>query len=632
MASPRILIVEDDRLTALDLERLLRKNGYRVAGHVVSGEQALKRAAELEPDLVLMDIVLDGEMDGISAASAMRREREVPVIFLSAHSDSATLERAKTAGPFGYILKPVRERELYIAMEMALYKHQMEERLRESRQRQDALEQLFENFSEGILILDRDGTILRANAGFENLFQYSKDEVEGNIVDSLIIPPGHSSRFKEIRDELEDKSLVSFETTRMRKSGEQVDVSILALPIRRDGQVVSLYAIYRDVSEQARLQRAVLRTQRLDSIGVLAGGIAHDFNNIIAAVLGNISLARLHAGDNGQVRGLLGRAEQAAVRARDLTGQLLSFSRGSDPEPTLVNLAGVLREALEFCLTGSRVVGRLDLASDLCPVYGDEGQFSQIFNNLVINAKQAMPEGGTVTVTARNRDDLDPQAVNDGLRAGRYVQIMICDTGPGIDEEAMGRIFDPYFTTKPEGSGLGLATVHFLVRRHHGMVTVDSRPGKGTCFTLYFPASGDPASQATSRDTAIMTGTGRILVMDDEKPLQELMGEILQTLGYDPECVGSGDEAVRRYREELERGARFDAVIMDLTVPGGTGGREAMAELLRIDPSVRAIVTSGSLHDQAMENYTAFGFCDRIAKPYRIEELSRTLGECLQGA
>lgn len=630
-AFARILIVEDERLIAHDLTRLLEKNGYQVAAVASSGEEALKLAGDLEPELVLMDIVLEGDMDGITAASVIRQEQDVPVIFLSAHFDQETLERAKAAGSFGYILKPIRERELYISIEMALYKHSMEHTLRESRQRQEALDQLFENFNEGILILDGDGTIQRANVGFEKLFQYSREEVQGKVIDDLIIPDGHSSRFGQIIRALSEKSLVSFETTRKRKNGELVEVSVLALPIRREGRIVSLYAIYRDISEQARLQRAMLRTQRLDSIGLLAGGLAHDFNNILAAVQGNISLAKERCAENEAACRLLVRAEQAAVRARDLTGQLLSFSKGEDPGKRPVQLGSVLNETLQLALSGSDVTGRLDVAPDLWPVSGDEGQFSQLFNNLVINARQAMSRGGMVTITARNRAVMDEQASISELKAGQYVQVLVCDNGPGMDEETMGRIFDPYFTTKSQGSGLGLASVHFIVRRYHGTITVDSRPGNGTCFTLYLPASRLPEGQPDMADMDILPGVGRILVMDDEQALQELLSEVLETLGYRAECVGTGDEAVSRYREAMEQGNRFDGVILDLTVLGGTGGREAVAELLRIDPDVRAIVSSGYLQDPAMKDYAAYGFSGRIAKPYRIDELSRVLAGSLSG-
>ena len=626
----RILIVEDERLVASDLERMLVRNGFQVAGIVSSAEMALEQVGKQKPDLVLMDIVLEGAMDGITAAGLIRADYDIPVLFLSAHSDTETLERAKVAGSSGYILKPVRERELYVSMEMALYKKDMECRLQQSEERQEALGQLFENFNEGIILVGVDGIIRRVNAGFERLFLYSKEEAEGRTVDALIIPPGQRSRFEEMFSDCSRKSLGSFETARMRKDGEVIDVSIWMLPVLRAGKAVSLYIIYRDVSEQARLQRAVLRTQRLDSIGILAGGIAHDFNNIVAAVLGNISLARTYSRENSYVSELLGRAEQAAVRARDLTGRLLDFSRGRDVEPAAMCLSDLLRETLDLALSGSNVLGRLDVEPDLYPVVGDEGHFTQIFNNLIINAKQAMPDGGSVTVTARNRDDLNPHMVESEFFPGRYVQVMVCDNGPGIDDCDLGRVFDPYFTTKETGTGLGLATVHFLVRQYNGMVTVDSHPGKGTCFTLYFPASLEEPESGDLSAGKMIAGEGRILVMDDESALLEVLTEILERLGYEAGRALNGNDAVQCYREALEQGRRYDLVIMDLTVPGGMGGREAMEELLKIDPEVLGIVSSGYSHDPVMERFMDYGFCARIAKPYRIEELSRVLTECLK--
>jgi CheY-like chemotaxis protein len=363
---------------------------------------------------------------------------------------------------------------------------------------------------------------------------------------------------------------------------------------------------------------------------VLAGGIAHDFNNMLTAVLGNISFAKHFADpENTKLLRRLGEAEKASLRARDLTQQLLTFSRGGAPIKETVSLVELLKGTSEFALSGSNVVCEFSILDDLWPVDADQGQISQVIENLIINANQAMPDGGTVHVRAENitvgtRDILP-------LNKGQYVKVSVTDHGLGIPKDHLSKLFDPYFTTKQEGSGLGLATTYSIIKKHGGYIIADSELGAGTTVNFYLPASEKPVPAKEGEEERLPVGEGKVLVMDDEDSVREVAGDILAQMGYEVAFAKDGAEAIERYKKANETGRPFDAVIMDLTVPGGMGGREALQVLLAIDPEVKAIVSSGYSKDPVMAEFRKHGFKGVVAKPYRIQELGRALHDVLKG-
>jgi CheY-like chemotaxis protein len=366
----------------------------------------------------------------------------------------------------------------------------------------------------------------------------------------------------------------------------------------------------------------------LEAVGILAGGIAHDFNNILTVVLGNITLAEMDAAPGTPQRRLLRDAHLATLRARDLTQQLLTFAKGGDPVRAAVELPELLRESAGFALHGSSSRAEFDLPIDLWPVNADKGQLGQVIHNLVINAVQAMPQGGVVTVRAAN-ECLRAGAVG-GLPAGEYVRITVADTGTGIPAEHLTKIFDPYFTTKQQGSGLGLATVYSILRKHQGHIEVESQPGAGATFHLWLPmarAGADAPVVATAPAAAL---SGRVLFMDDEAPILEMARNFLPRLGLQGECVPDGRAAIEKYREALQAGTPFDVVVMDLTVPGGMGGREALDHLRALDPKVRAIVSSGYSRDPVLANHRAHGFVGILPKPYGLEQFQKALEAVLR--
>jgi two-component system cell cycle sensor histidine kinase/response regulator CckA len=386
----------------------------------------------------------------------------------------------------------------------------------------------------------------------------------------------------------------------------------------------------REIAEREKVEGDLLRAQKLESLGILAGGIAHDFNNLLSSVMGNVSLAKLDIPPTERAHRHLAEAEQASLRARDLTQQLLTFSKGGTPVKTVASIAALIRESAGFALRGSRVKHELKLPDDLWLIEVDEAQMTQVINNLLINADQAMPEGGVINVSCENVT-LDTQALPP-LEAGRYVMVTIADRGTGIQQEHLAKVFDPYFTTKQRGSGLGLAVSYSIVNKHGGHITLESTLGKGTTFRLYLPATDKKLAPAGAEVESIKAGHGRVLVMDDEETIRTTMRDILVRLGYEVAFAEDGAEAIELYRSAMgKRGSPFAAVIMDLTIAGGMGGKEAVKKLIEIDPKVKAIVSSGYSKDPVMADYKQFGFSGVIAKPFRIKDLSEVVHRVING-
>lgn len=394
------------------------------------------------------------------------------------------------------------------------------------------------------------------------------------------------------------------------------------------GSTIGLVLVFRDMSDAIRMQSERARADKLSSLGLLAGGIAHDFNDILMAVMGNVSMARVAASTPGKVASALAAAEEACLRARHLTWQLLTFSKGGAPVKKAVALPQLLQESARIALRGSDIACGFDIDPDLWPVQADETQLVQVFNNILINAQQAMPNGGSVVVRAENVVERRHRC-EYALHAppGDYVQISVTDNGLGIAREHLSSIFDPYFSTKQGGNGLGLATSHSIVKNHGGFVTVDSTPGSGTTVHVHLPALQEAETEpvvAVAKTRA--QHNGRILVMDDEATTRTLVVSMLELLGYKPEAVNSGTAAVERYKGALAKGRPFDAVILDLVVPEGMGGRETMERLGQIDRKVVAILASGYANESMTAECRQLGFKAVIPKPYTVDELSKTLG------
>jgi PAS domain S-box-containing protein len=491
--------------------------------------------------------------------------------------------------------------------------------------------------SESVITTDVEGCIRFMNPAAAALTEWSVEECIGRPVQEIcrlqgnrgdqaaVMPVGLAAKGDQV-------AYLPPATRLTTRRGQHRLIEGCCAPIHAaDSKVIGTVLVFRDVTEQDRLEQELVRATRLESVGVLAGGIAHDFNNILTAVMGNLALAQLDVPSDSPVGASLRSAEKAALRARDLTQQLLTFAKGGEPVRAAVQLDTIIREMTAFALHGSRVRPRYDMAPDLWPADADKGQIGRVVQNLVINAVQAMPQGGNLDIVVRN--DPHDGASQPGLAPGDYIQIAISDTGEGIKPEHLARIFDPYFTTKQTGTGLGLAAVYSIVKKHRGHIEVDSQPGDGTTFRIWLPALRD---RPTGPDSLKPWGEGqadrmkgRVLFMDDEQIIREMAVMLLQRFGLAVDCAVDGAEAVEKYRTAFAAGQRYDLVIMDLTVPGGMGGLAALGKLREIDSAVKAVVSSGYSSDPVLANYRAHGFAAMVAKPYEVREISRVLREVL---
>ena len=500
--------------------------------------------------------------------------------------------------------------------------------LRESEQR---FRRVFETAPVGMVLSAPDGRILQANPAFCRFIGHIPEELRSMRTVDLTHPDNRGESIVRIT-ELRMGKAEAFELEKryMRKDGAVVWGHTTATSLfDEDGARLNGIAIVQDITARKQMESDLLRMQKLESLAVLAGGIAHDFNNILTGVLGNVSLARSFVKNDDRQAARLERAERAANRARDLTMQLQTFARGGAPDRRTAYLGDVVREVAEFSLQGSKVRSELDLDGGAWPVDIDGGQIGQVVSNLLINAQQSMPEGGTVRISVRNVE-LPPDSPVP-LASGRYVRLVVKDDGVGIEKKLLGRIFDPYFSTKATGSGLGLATSYSIILKHDGYISVESALGEGTCFTIHLPATSGPEKPAAAPAAAgITSGRGRVLIMDDEEIVLETVPPILEEFGYEVEVTRDGDEALRAYREAMDSGRPFDLVIMDLTVPGGRGGADVIGELIEMDHRVRALVSSGYSADPVMAEYERWGFRAALPKPHTAEELLSAVQRALE--
>lgn len=624
---PTILIVEDELIVGMYTRNLLERMGYQVLAVETTGEGALNRAVTGKPDLILMDIALQEQMDGLQTAEAIRGHLEIPIIFSTAYTDDQMLTQAKKLEPAGYLLKPLDPRQLSVTVEMALHKAEVERRLRRSESR---FRRMAEVSPFPIFIVNDDGRITYINRRFSELFGYTRADI-----------PDENRWMEQAYPAAEERERVWEIWTADVEGSRSGPVPHREVDVRcKDGEIRTIrFRLARldadqvmltceDLTRQRQFEEELLRTKKLESVAILAGGIAHDFNNLLSVIMGNINLLQLAVDGDEKTTRWLAEAERAAMRARNLTGKFTYFASGGKPVRQVADIRVIIRDAMSLALSGSSADWTGAFPNDLWPVDVDPSQIGQVINNVALNALTAMPRGGTVRVSAENcrvaEGELPP------LGAGEYVRIAVADTGIGIPPEHLLDIFDPYFTTKRRGTqkgmGFGLPIAHAVVRRHGGHIHVTSEPEAGTSVLIYLPALSRASATAEPALDDPPAGTDksaphRVLVMDDEEMIRELLGQMLAHLGYEAVLTADGQEAVDRYAESVREGQPFDAVILDLTVPGGMGGKEAIQELRTIDPEVTAIVSSGYATDAVISDFEKWGFKGRIAKPYQLSQL-----------
>jgi PAS domain S-box-containing protein len=489
------------------------------------------------------------------------------------------------------------------------------------------------SIGEGVIAADSGGRVILINGAAEMLTGWLQSEAIGNDLEEVFQTLGDDQVLAagiektsalgqwDAQNQLNRKTLVA------RDGAEKVIVETSS-PIRdRDGASLGTVIVFRDITDQRKLEEELLRARKLESLGVLAGGIAHDFNNLLAVILGNISFAKMMMRSEEKALRRLVEAENACMRGKDLTYQLLAFARGGEPAKQAADIEMLLRETVESALVQSKVVCAFDFPEDLSPVTIDDKQIRQVIERMVGNAVEAMEGTGNVTVGAENVTigSASPLA----LKPGEYVRIYVHDEGPGIPEEDLQRIFDPYFTRKQmgneKGTGLGLSISYAVVKDHGGIITVESGKEKGTRFDVYLPAGlieeTIQPSEISLVESIETTGFGKLLFMDDDEGVRDVIVDILRHLGYEVEYAREGAEAIRLYTAALESGAPFDILIADLTVRDGMGGRELIERLRSIDPAIKAVISSGYSNDPVLFDFKKYGFIGMVAKPYKIEEL-----------
>ncbi len=434
------------------------------------------------------------------------------------------------------------------------------------------------------------------------------------------------------KDDLEvissGRAKLNYEEPQTTPEGKQITLLTSKVPIRNTSdEIIGLLGIYEDITLRKREETELLRMQKLESLGRLAGGIAHNFNNILMSIVGNISLAQNECSDSSVLSRQLTHAKENCIKAKELSKQFLTFSKGGNPVKEVIDAAKLIEISCQLSLSGTTSIYEHTIARNLWNIEADAGQIGQVLTNLLINADQAMPGGGKIHINCSNAVLTELDALP--LQNGDYVKVSIHDQGVGIQKKDLDKIFDPYFTTKEYGTGLGLASAYSIIKQHDGYLGVESTSRAGTTFTMYIPATSAPARKKAVTDTSIIKGEGYILIMDDDKIVLSIVGAMLDHLGYDFEIAEDGDTAIALYEKAMRAGKPFDLVFMDLIVPNGMGGEEAIKKLSTIDPHAKVIVSSAYSNDPILANYRSYGFHGILKKPYSLEELSRLLQQSL---
>lgn len=641
MPPTQILVVEDDVIIAMELKDRLQNLGYGVSAVISRGKDAVEKAEMTCPDLVLMDIRLKGEMDGVEAAERIRARFDIPVIYLTAYADEDTLQRAKTTEPYGYILKPFEEREVHTAIEMALYKHKMEGELKRSER---WLATTLRSIGDAVIATDENGSVTFMNLVAEALTGWKQKEALGESLKNIfhIVNKEQQTVAGISMSKVLQKSLTVDQAsyTLVSRSGREIPIEGSIASISDDrGQITGSVLVFRDIAERKRVEEEkekiraqLLQSQKMEAIGLLAGGMAHDFNNLLTSIMGYSELA-LHLLDDGDsLRPHIAAIHRAGERAARLTQQLLAFSRRQMLQPKVFNLNAAVVEVGEML---GRIVGEdIDLITVLEPrlewLKADPGQIGQVIVNLVVNAREAMPQGGKLTIKTENvvLDQREAQSIPEA-RAGPYVCLSITDTGVGIDKKIIEQIFEPFFSTKETGSGLGLSVVHGIVKQHEGWIDVYSEPGKGSTFKVYLPTFSEGVRDDLKERPSLhgLGGKGeRILLVEDEESVREFVTGVLTNNGYVVFGAAIVEEALSVFERE---GGNFDLVFSDVVLPD-KNGLELVDHLLHLKPELHVLLSSGYTDDKSQwPAIRKRGFMF-LQKPYAVVDLLRMVREALE--
>ncbi|WP_207680360.1 PAS domain-containing hybrid sensor histidine kinase/response regulator [Desulfonema magnum] len=502
-----------------------------------------------------------------------------------------------------------------------------EKALRESELR---FRSTFEQAAVGICHTNPSGKFVRLNKRFSDIVGYSKNEIFLLTWQDITHPDDLEADLEYVKQVVNNEiQTYSMEKRFIRKDNSIVWVNLTVSLVRGNtGEPQYFIGVIEDIDYRKKMEEQLRQNQKMEAIGVLAGGIAHDFNNLLGVISGNVSFALSQLNYSKELFEALEDVQEGTKQAQNLTQQLLTFAKGGEPIKRTANLNHLIIESAKFVTRGAKSKCEFSLANDLWAVEIDSGQINQVISNLIINASQAMPDGGRIKIRTENTEiEADNNLTQ---QADRFIKVTVEDQGIGISEKHLKKIFEPFFSTKQKGSGLGLATSYSIIKKHGGHITVYSELDKGTAFHIYLPASSDIYKEIKENKDHSHHGQGKILIMDDQEPILEMLGRLLNQMGYETAFSTDGVQAVEMYQKAYQSQHPYDLIILDLTVPGGMGGAETILELLKIDPKVKAIVSSGYSNDPIMANYNEYGFCGVIAKPYTKSQLTQLLNKIFQ--
>jgi PAS domain S-box-containing protein len=624
------MVVEDESIVAEDMKTMLEGFGYAVPAVAFSAEEAVKKALDTRPDLVLMDIVLKGQMSGVEAVERIRSRCNIPVVYVTAYADEKTVRRAKVTEPFGYILKPFDARELQTTIEIALYKHRMDKRLRDSEQ---WLSTTLRSLGDAVMATDTQGCVTFMNPRAEVLTGWTQAEASGHPVMEVLLvrhetpqTPAESAIEKVLREgitiDLADHNLVL-----IAKDGTERPIDDSAAPIRDDqGRIIGVVLVFRDITERRQLQEKLVQAEKMEAIGRLAGGVAHDFNNLLTVISVYTELLLSRRNRHDQLERYASEIKKAVDNATGLTGQLLTLSRKQMLQPRVLDLNGMLANMEEVLqrLVGQAIQLLIVQGATLGYVNVDPAQLEQVVLNLVMNARDAMLQGGTLTIETADIecDELQAHAYGGG-HPGPYVMLAVSDTGCGMDATTRSRLFEPFFTTKSRGrgTGLGLSIVYGIVSQSGGHIAVDSAPGRGAVFRIYLPRAEKiaVAQRPNASATRLQQGSETVLLVEDEDEVRAAVGESLQMRGYTVLKARHGKEALmicRRHQGPIH------LLLTDVVMPQMTGP-ELAQRLFLLRPAIKVLYVSGYTSDalaqrNMVEPGTAF-----LQKPFTPDTLAR---------
>ena len=625
----KIMIVENELIVAKNIENHLRKLGYEVIFIADSGEEAIAGAEETQLDLVLMDIKLAGEIDGIEAARQIQERFQIPVVYLTAYADDETLQRAKVTEPYGYIIKPFEPKKLHTTIEIALYKNNMERKLKESELR---FRTLASSSPVGIFQIDINGHCVYVNERWCEIAGLSPEQAMGDgWVHNL--PPADRAAISNAWYHMAESGGEFTREYRFQTPGGKITwVYGHTAPLKKEsGEKTGYIGTITDITLRKNLEDALLTNKKLESIGILAGGIAHDFNNLLSVIMGNISMIKNESNITSDQNYMLRSAEIASTQAAELAQKLITFSKGGWVDRKEIIFSQLIQETILDNFSQREALFDIDIPDNLWNINGDPAYLKQVFTNLLLNAVEADENNkGKIMVAARNVGAIQE---NIPLKKGQYVKITVKDKGIGIPKEQLDKIFDPYFSTKArwavKGMGLGLTICYSIIQKHEGHISVTSEPGKGTTVEVYLPAfhflQSSPDTLLFNRKSTIPPPAGKALVMDDEAVIQDVVGQMLKRLGYEIETFDEGQQALVAIEKAGKTGNPFKVAFLDLLNKKGLGGKEMLKQMLKTAPQVTAIAISGFSDGSDINTLKQLGFADVLYKPFKLSDLKTVL-------